>query len=238
MKYLPALLFLLLFSFTSCQKKMSSGSGSIHNQLTKAEKAAGWQLLFDGTSTKGWHVFNKQGTAGWEVTNGELIALGTNNNDIITDKQFKNFELSLEWKISPQGNSGIFFNVVEADEYNVVYATGPEYQLLDDEGYPNPLKDAQYSGANYDMHPPAKRMVKPVGEFNTSKIIVNDGHVEHWLNGEKVVEYQLWTPEWNTKVQGSKWKDFPGYGKAKEGHIALQDHGNKIWFRNIKIRPL
>ena len=178
--------FLLFFSFIffSCQKKMAiPGDSSGQNSLTKSELETGWQLLFDGKSTNGWHVYSKKGSEGWEVSNGHLIALGTNNNDLVTDKKYKNFELSLEWKISPGGNSGIFYNVVESKEFKVTYATGPEYQLLDDEGYPSPLQPAQYSGANYDMHAPAKRMVKPVGEFNHTRINVKNRHVQPWLNG-------------------------------------------------------
>ncbi len=238
-----ALTFLWACSTKSPSEESTMGTSPehIHNQLTAAEKAEGWTLLFDGESTNGWRVYQRDEVRGWAVENGELIALGEETpdghaNDIITEKQYRNFELQLEWKVSKGGNSGIFFNVVEEDQYKTVYATGPEYQLVDDDGYPNGLADNQKSGANYAMHPPAKNVVRPQGEFNHSRIVVLNGHVQHWLNGEKVVEYDLWTPEWEALVQAGKWKDFPGYGKARSGHIALQDHGNKTWFRNIKIK--
>ncbi len=213
------------------------------NALTAAEKAEGWQLLFDGKSMDQWRLYKKDTLAGWAINNGEMQALGEAGlegagSDIITKAQFTNFELSLDWKISPEGNSGIFFNVVEDDDLTAVYQSGPEYQLIDDEGFPMKLEDWQKTGANYAMHLASNVETKPVGEFNTSKIKVNDGHVEHWLNGKMVVEYDLWTEEWTTLVTEGKWKDYPKYGRAKSGHIALQDHGNQCWFKNVKIRSL
>lgn len=226
----------LLLAVSACSPKM--------NVLSSAEKKAGWQLLFDGKTTNGWHTYGLTATRGWEVKNGELIALGQagpegSANDIVTDREFENFDLVLEWKISPGGNSGVFFNVVEdPKKYPTVYATGPEYQLVDDVGFPEKLEDWQKSAANYGMHPASRSVLKPVGQYNLTRIRVNKGHVEHWLNGVKVVDYQLWTPEWENKVKTGKWKDFPGYGRAKRGRIGLQDHGNQIWFRNIKILAL
>lgn len=211
------------------------------NKLTKNEKQESWRLLFDGKTTKGWRGF-KQDTIGegWVVRDGSLVTLGKGGDlggDIITEEQFENFELKLEWKISQGGNSGIFFRVIEGD-YSTVYATGPEYQIIDDISFPQKLKNWQTSGANYAMHPPRNAKIKPVGEWNNSRILVNQSHVEHWLNEVKVVDYTLWTEEWNELVKKSKWKDYPDYGMAKKGHISLQDHGSMIWFRNIKIRVL
>ena len=213
------------------------------NTLTDAEKKDGWELLFDGQTTNGWHVYNRDTMEGWAVENGELIALGTgglngHGADIVSNEKFENFDLSLEWKVSPAGNSGVFFNVVEDPKYGAIYETAPEYQLIDDVGFPEKLEPWQHSAANYAMHPPAKSAAKPVGEFNLTRIVVNKGHVEHYLNGELIVSYDLWTPEWTALTQSGKWKDFPDYGKAKSGPIGLQDHGNKIWFRNIKIKRL
>lgn len=211
------------------------------NTLTENEIQGGWILLFDGKSLEGWHKFNEDSVDdGWIIENNCLVALGKGGDiggDIVSDKKFKSFELKLEWKISAGGNSGILYHVVEGD-YPAVYATGPEYQLIDDIGFPQKLKDLQTTGANYAMHPPVNAKIKPVGEWNTSRIIVNNPHVEHWLNGEKVVGYELWSDEWEEKVKNGKWNDYPDYGLAKSGHISLQDHGSKIWFRNIKIREL
>lgn len=215
----------------------------VHNTLSEADKKAGWKLLFDGKSMDQWRLFKKDTLAGWAIQNGEMQALGTGGlngkgSDIITKETFSNFELSLEWKISPEGNSGIFFNVVEDEDLNAVYESGPEYQLIDDIGFPQKIEDWQMTAANYAMHPAPDAKPKKVGEFNHSKIKVENGHVEHWLNGDKVVEYDLWTPKWMKMVQEGKWKEFKKYGLAKSGHIALQDHGNQIWFRNVKVRNL
>lgn len=210
------------------------------NTLSAAEKAAGWKLLFDGKSTAGWRGFGRDKLVGWEVANGELIALGQGGdhaNDIVTVDEYQNFELTVDWKLSPKANSGIFYNVVEKG-FDRIYASAPEYQLIDDHGWPEKLEDWQKSGADYAMHPPAQVVSKPVGEWNTTRIVVDKGKVEHWLNGVKVVAYGLWTPEWERLKKGGKWKDFPGYGTGKKGLIGLQDHGNKVYFRNIKIRVL
>jgi len=210
------------------------------NALTTEEAAAGWKLLWDGASFSGWHTYGKQDVVGWEIAGGELIALGQGGdhaNDILTDAEYEHFELLVDWKLSPRANSGIFYNVVE-EGFDRVYATGPEYQLIDDDGWPEKLEDWQMSGANYAMHPPMAKAARPVGEWNTSRIVVNKGRVEHWLNGVKTVEYELWTPEWVKMKTTGKWKDFPGYGSGRKGKIGLQDHGNKVFFRNVKIRVL
>jgi hypothetical protein len=208
------------------------------NALTADEAAAGWALLWDGKTFTGWHTYGKQEVVGWEIANGELVALGQGGdhaNDILTDAEYENFEFVVDWKISPRANSGIFYNVVEQG-YDRVYATGPEYQIIDEDGWPEKLEDWQKNGANYAMHPPLAKAARPVGEWNTSRIVVDKGHVEHWLNGVKTAEYDLWTPEWTTLKTTGKWKEFPGYGIGKKGKIGLQDHGNKVYFRNIKIR--
>ncbi|HEY9049005.1 MAG TPA: DUF1080 domain-containing protein [Ohtaekwangia sp.] len=210
--------------------------------LSDQQKAEGWVALFDGKTTTGWHFFKNKENNSWEVSDGTLhckpfIENGTNQrSDLTTDTQYENFELTFDWKISAQGNSGIMFRVSE--EYSEPYASGPEYQIIDDEGYPGDLKDVQLTGANYDMHVASAKAAKPVGEWNEGKIIVNGNHVEHWLNGTKVVEYELGSDDWNKRRKVSKWKDFPGYGLTKKGSIDLQDHGNEVWFKNILIKPL
>jgi hypothetical protein len=247
MKYLPFCALLTAAFAAGCQSSPKSADSApaapAHNSLTPGEAAAGWRLLFDGKTTQGWHIYGKPGqpVSGWKVENGELNALGITPEgaDIVSDEQFDSFELSLEWKIAPAGNSGIFFHVVEdTAKYDYLYVTGPEYQLVDDKGFPEPLQDWQKSAANYAMHPVADPPTKPVGEWNLSRLIVDGPHVEHYLNGVKTVEYDLWTPEWERLKAEGKWKDHPDYGLARTGHIGLQDHGVQSWFRNIKLRPI
>ena len=210
------------------------------NTLSKKEIKQGWELLFDGKTMDNWKTFNGGEVTGWKIVEGEMHNSGVGSDhggDIITKKQFKNFELYLEWKIAPESNSGVFFHVQEGFT-DAIYETGPEYQLIDDKGWPTEIEEHQLSGANYAMHAPENAEVVPLEEWNTTKIIVNDAHVEHWLNGVKVVEYELWTAEWEEQKANSKWAETPHYGMAKKGHIGLQDHGGLTMFRNIKIREI
>lgn len=221
------------------------------NFLTEKEMAAGWQLLFDGISTKGWRGF-KQGhfpEYGWQARDGllsvEYSGKGEEGHggDIITEEQFDDFELMLEWKISPGGNSGVMFRVTESETYGESWNTAPEIQILDDFGFEKyndgyVINIKQMSGANYDLHAPSFYFTRPVGEWNQLYLKVQGSHVEQWLNGNKIVEYELWSPEWQALVKKSKFSVYPDYGLAKAGHIALQDHGCAAWFRNIKIRRI
>jgi len=209
------------------------------NTLSEKEKKDGWVLLFDGESTKGWRNYKNREADGWAVANGEVYCKETGvtkRADLITVDQYENYELQIDWKISPKHNSGIIYMVTE--DNGASYESGPEYQLIDDIGYPDKLSDKQLSGANYDMQAPSAKVSKPAGEFNHTKIVINKGHVEHWLNGTKVVDYQLWTSEWEQQKANSKWKDVKTYGMSKKGYIALQDHGGGVAFKNIKIKPL
>jgi hypothetical protein len=248
---LSILLVVLIVSFSSLagcgqrtERQAEEEAETVqHNVLTEEEIADGWELLFDGRTTTGWRGFRKDDLTideGWYAHQGTLVASGIGGDiggDIVTRRQFENFIFEAEWRISEGGNSGILYLVAE-EEYPAVYATGPEYQILDDEGYPDPLDPDQYTAANYGMHAPVNAPVKPAGEWNSTRIVVDNGNVEHWLNGEKVVEYELWSEEWEELVNSGKWKEFPGYGRYPKGHIALQDHGSQVWFRNVKIKEL
>ncbi len=209
------------------------------NTLSEKEKKEGWILLFDGKTMNGWRTYKNQQTDDWDVKNGELYCKmegATKRADMITNETYENFELQIDWKIAPKENSGIIYMVTE--ENGATYESGPEYQLIDDLGYPEKITDKQLSGANYDMQAPSAKVAKPAGEYNHTKIIINKGRVEHWLNGTKVVEYELWSPEWEKQKANSKWKNVKPYGMSKSGHIALQDHGGGVSFKNIKIKPL
>lgn len=213
---------------------LASGTGL--NTLSEEEKAEGWQLLFDGKSTEGWHSYLKEQIEGWGVKDGMLTTPG-GQGDIVTDNEYEHFELSLEWQIETQGNSGIFYYVVEKPEYPRMYETGPEFQIIDDENYPQALLESQKTGANSDVKAPSVLAAKAPGEWNHTRILVNRGHVEHWLNGQKVVEYDLHSPAWKALVAKSKFADMD-YAKVHKGRIGLQDHGGPVAYRNIKIREL
>lgn len=210
------------------------------NYLTKEERKEGWQLLFDGKTTTGWHVFKKPGVMNpqWQVKDGMLWLSRSGGGDIVTDLEFTNFELNLEWRISPNGNSGIFFNVAEDSLHGAVYETGPEMQILDDAGHPDGKIASHTAGSNYDLSPPAIKTVKPVGTWNYVRLVVKDSVVTQYLNGQVAVKYKLMSPEWEKQVAKSKFKSMPGYGRNGKGRIALQDHGDEVWFKNIKIKKL
>ncbi len=233
---------LQVLAFLAATVGLGPSAVAQHNLLTDEERSDGWLLLFDGKTTGGWHSYGQDAVLGWDVEDGELVALGLaadDEGDIVTDELFSSFELSLEWKISPQGNSGILFAVVEDTAlYEAIYHTGPEYQLIDGDGWPDPLEEWQKTGSNYAMHNATSRPTRPVGEWNHSRILVNGPHVEHWLNGKKIVEYELWTDEWHRLAHEGKWKDYPDYAMARIGRIGLQDHGVETRFRNVKIRHL
>jgi hypothetical protein len=208
-----------------------------HNTLTVAERDAGWQLLFDGRTTDGWRSFRQSDAPdAWKVEEGELRRVGGGGGDIITVEQFDDFELSIEWKVEQGGNSGILFRVSE--EWNRTWKTGPEMQVLDDERHRDGQQRITSAGSNYSLHAPPEGVVRPAETWNRARIVARGAHVEHWLNGVKVVEYELWSPEWEALVATSKWDTLPGYGTQRRGHIALQDHGDLVAYRNIKVRAL
>jgi uncharacterized protein YnzC (UPF0291/DUF896 family) len=210
------------------------------NTLTEKEKKEGWQLLFNGKNLDGWKAFQGKEVTGWKVIDGVLNNSGVGSDhggDIVTRKKYQNFELSVEWKVASKSNSGIFYHVNEKLG-KAIYETGPEYQLIDDKGWPDKLADSQYSGSNYAMNAPQNAQVKPLNEWNKTRIIVEGAHVQHYLNDVKVVDYNLWDDDWKARKEKGKWKDFPYYGMARKGQIGLQDHGGLAQFRNMKIREI
>ena len=214
------------------------------NTLTRKEEKAGWKLLFDGTTTTGWRNFNSNTLgSGWKVEDGALyldnsVSEREERGDIITHDEYENYELALEWKIDSCGNSGIIFNVVEDPKYHATYVTGPEMQVLDNTCHPDAKIEKHRAGDLYDLIKCSKETVKPAGEWNHVRLVSNDGKYEFWLNGTQVVSFEMHTPAWDTMVQNSKFNTMPDFGKATRGHIALQDHGDKVWFRNIKIKEI
>lgn len=251
-KMLPLLILLL---HLGCKQNHSTAS-------------ADWIILFDGSSTEGWRAYNGEYLPeGWGIKDNALTFISEKkaeneynlkeNKDLIYGAQeFDNFELYLEWKIPPGGNSGIFYHVKE--DYEVISEISPEYQIIDDENYikyddlteynlslgytenPNELKPLQQTAADYAMHTadPAQKILYPTGNWNSSKIIFTPEKVEHWLNGKKVLEFEPWSEDWYAKKNAGKWKLSPDYGKFKTGYIGLQDHTSSIAFRNIKIKKL
>ena len=194
--------------------------------------------LFDGKTTSGWHTWHETTVKGWHVMNGVLMSHG-GNDDLVTDKEYEDFELSFEFKAAPKGNSGVIYKVLETPEMKSSYMSGPEYQIIDDKNYPGKIKDTQKTAANYDMQPANDlTIVKPAGEWNTGKILVKDNHVEHWLNGKKVVEYEYGSTDWQSMVAKSKFADWEFAKAHAKGKIALQDHGDMVSFKNIKIKKL
>ena len=209
------------------------------NQLSPEEKAAGWQLLFDGQTTQGWHRFKRTSfpATGWVVEDGWLHCLGQEGGDVVSDGQYDQFELQWEWKIEPGGNSGVKYFVLDSRKS----ALGHEYQMLDDERNPDGriAQGKHVTASFYDvLKPTVPPPTKPVGEINQSRILVKGNRVEHWLNGVKVLEYECGGDEVKAAVAASKFKNVRGFGDCVKGHLLLQDHHSNVWFRNLKIRDL
>lgn len=212
------------------------------NMLTKKEMKQGWQLLFDGVSTKGWHSYNESALgSAWDVEDGALHLQkpgNGNGGDATTQDEYSDFELTLDWKISLNGNSGVMFLVKEEPKYERSYHTGPEMQVLDNNGHPDAKIIKHRAGDLYDLITSSPETVKAAGQWNSVKIKLKDAKLGFWLNGTKILSTTLWDESWNKLVAGSKFKNMPDFGKYRTGRIVLQDHGNEVWFKNIKIRRL
>jgi len=217
------------------------------NALSPAEQQEGWLLLFDGNTKNGWHVYNKKSDgSAWKAVDGTLFFDPSQKEgnkvvgggDIVTDEEFSNFHLKLDWKISPKGNSGIMIYVKEDPKYQHTYHTGPEMQVLDDAGHPD-AKIAKHTSADlYDLISASPEMTKPAGEWNQVDIISNNGALEFHMNATKVLSVTMWDDNWKKMIAASKFKQWPDFGTYKTGRIALQDHGDQVWYRNIKVRKL
>jgi len=222
-----------------------TGSNSIqpnNSIIAASSKQDGWQTLFDGKTTKGWHSYGKTtvGSA-WKVTDGALYLDNTNKDggDLVTDGEYENFDLKLEWKISKNGNSGIIINIHEDPaKYKETYRTGPEIQVLDNDGHSDGKIIKHRAGDLYDLIKSSSEPVKPVGEWNQVEIISNNSKLQIFVNGVNVVTTTMWDNNWKQLIAGSKFKDMPDFGTFKSGKIALQDHGNAVWYRNIQIKKL
>ncbi len=207
------------------------------NVLSPSEKADGWRLLFDGKTTTGWRNFGKSTISNsWRVIDGSLVRADSAAGDIITVDKFRNFDLALDWKVAEKGNSGIFYRVTE--EADTIWKAAPEMQVLDDARHENGTDPLTSAGANYALYPAPRGVVHPAGEWNHARILANGNHVEHWLNGVKLFEYELGSADWKARVAKAKFHEYPIFGTAPEGHIGLQDHGDHVEFRNIRIRML
>ena len=249
MKIIPAILLLtaiLVVSFAPVKRTdpltlySQIDRTSAPNVLTKAEKDKGWNLLFDGKTTSGWHGYNlKSFPDCWTVEDGILTTItktGKESQDITTDKIYRSFALSIDFKVAKASNSGIIYNVKEDPKYKYSYETGPEVQIMDLK--PDQKAGLQSLGANYGMYVAKPFPVKQTGEWNNLMLIVDGDRITQIMNGAIVVEFDRNTPEWKKLKDTGKWKDYPDYGKYTEGKIDLQNHGTPIWFRNIKLKEL
>lgn len=235
----PGLTAICLAAAAACA---ATQSGTVQTSdaptaLTAEQIAAGWRPLFNGRTTNGWRGYKSAAVPpAWHVVDGTL-AKETGTDDLITREQFGNFELAFDWKLGPGGNAGVFYRGTE--EYDHIYWSAPEYQLLDDSLAPDGKSRLTAAGSAYALYPAPAGIVKPANQWNSALIVVQGARVQHWMNGQKLLEYDLWTPEWEAKVKASKFGAWPNYGRAHSGYIGIQgDHDGVLALRNIRIRPL
>jgi hypothetical protein len=198
-----------------------------------------WTVLFDGKSTDAWRGYKRDSfpDKGWAIENGALKTIvGGDRVDLITREKYKDFDLELEWRVSPGGNSGIIYLVTEDESQT--YQTGPEMQVLDDSKHRDGQNSLTSAGSLYALIAPQNKKLQPVGGWNKARLVIRDGHVEHYLNGAKILEYDLGSDSLKALIAGSKFKDMPRFAQNREGHIALQHHGEEVWYRNIRMRRL
>lgn len=238
-----AIAILALAACSSSKNTSSSGGSSAgNNTLTSSEIKAGWKLLFDGKTTNGWHVYNKNSDgSAWKVDDGTLHfdpTVKDGAGDIVSDGEFENFHLKLDWKLEPGGNSGIMFLAQEDKKYKYAYYTGPEMQMIDNNAHPDAKNPKHRSGDLYDMISASPESSTPIGQWNSIEIIVNNAKLQMKVNGTTVVTTTMWNDNWRDMISKSKFKTLKDFGVFRKGRFDLQDHGNKVWFRNIKIKNL
>jgi hypothetical protein len=248
---LPILLIAMIAVMISCGKSKPKDPLSLYSEidktagpniLTKNEKKNNWQILFDGKTTNGWHGYNMKVFPDCWTIEDEALTMksqgGHEDQDIITNKMYRNFALSLEYKLTKGANSGVIFQIAEDPKYKFPYETGPEFQVIDHENWPDKLEDWQINGANYAMYPPTAKPYKALGEWNQLFLVVEGNMVTQILNGVVVVKYEKNTEEWKKLRDSGKWSAFPDWGKFDEGYISLQNHGTKVWYRSIKVKEI
>lgn len=239
----------LMGMLAACAPKLPSANPTQQpNTLTAQEQREGWQLLFDGKTTNGWHTYGRSAVGqAWQIQDGALYFDTSQRQgrriigggDITTNKEYENFHLKLEWKAAPGINSGIIFLVHEdTSQYKATYETGPEMQIIDNDRHADAKINKHRAGDLYDLIASSKEVAKPIGEWNEAEIVLNKGKLDLYLNGTHIVSTTIWTDEWNSLVANSKFKDWKGFAKYRKGKIALQDHGDPVWFRNIRIKEL
>jgi hypothetical protein len=238
----PAAAVLLLFAAAASgcgagsAEEATGDAAPTPNALTAEQTADGWRLLFDGQTTDGWRGYGRSDMPdGWQVVDGALTRVAP-AGDIITEDTFRDFELALEWSVEPGGNSGIFHRAIEGD--GPIYMFAPEMQILDDEAHPDGGSRLTAAGADYGLYPAPAGVVRPAGEWNAVRIRVEGNQVTYWLNDQRIVDYELHSPDWEARVAASKFAEWPDFGRAPEGHIGLQDHGDRVAFRSIRILEL
>jgi hypothetical protein len=230
----------VLLIASACSSTGSPGasgpSGSFESPVSSDDAADGWRPLFDGRTTAGWRGYRRpDAPGGWQVVDGALTRVAE-AGDLMTIEQFGDFELELEWSVAPGGNSGIMFHVTE--DHGAPWETGPEMQVLDNAGHQDGGDPLTSAGSAYALYAPEDDETLPTGEWNAARLVVHGPHVEHWLNDELLLEYELWSEDWEQRVAASKFGAMPDFGRRERGHIVLQDHGDRVAFRNIRLRDL
>lgn len=231
-RFIPTALFLLA---ASCRPSSPPANTTMRIPSTPEP---GWRSLLDGEAAEHWRGYGSDRLpAGWRMVDGALTRVAR-AGDIVTRREFGDFELELEWMVAPGGNSGIFYRVSEAPGLAHTWQSGPEYQVLDDAGHADGVRRETSAGACYGLYPAPRGVVRPAGEWNRTRILVQGNQVEHWLNGHRIVTYELASPEWRDRVRRSKFADLPRYGREPRGHIGLQDHGDLVAYRDIRVRVI